>query len=134
MSAWRSYQEEILFNDFDDFDFLLDEFEEFELFSSEIAGRKYQVVPTDEVIAQQDHLTGGQERLLKSVLDKHTILFDRKLGCYTGDKVHLELIDNFTLSWKRAYPVPFTREKAFKDELDAIVKEVSIERFFDTSE
>ena len=62
------------------------------------------------------------------------MLFDGKLGCYTGDEVHLKLIDNFTPSWKRAYPVPFTREKAFKDELDAMVKEGSIERFFDTSE
>ena len=47
-----------------------------------------------EVIAQLDHLTGGQKQLLKKVLDKHTVLFDGKLGCYTGDKVHLELIDN----------------------------------------
>ena len=134
MLAWRSYQEDILFDDFDDFDFLLNEFEEFESYSTKIAGRKYQAVSTDEVIAQVDHLTGGQKRLLKEVLDKHTVLFDGKLGCYTGDKVHLKLIDNFTPSWKRAYPVPFTREKAFKDELDAMVKEGSIERFFDTSE
>ena len=73
--------------------------------------RKYKAVSTDEVIAQLDHLTGGQKQLLKRVLDKHTVLFDGKLGCYTGDKVHLESIDNFTPSWKRAYPVPFTREK-----------------------
>ena len=32
------------------------------------------------------------------------MLFDGKIGCYTGKKVHLELIDNFTPSWKRAYP------------------------------
>ena len=61
--------------------------------------------------AQQDHLKGGQKRLLKSILDKHMVLFDRKLGYYTGDKFHLELIDNFKPSWKRDYPDPFTREK-----------------------
>ena len=68
------------------------------------------------MISQLDHLTGGQKRLLKEVLDKHTVLIDGKLGCYTGDKVHLESIDNFKSSWKRTYSVPFTREKAFKDE------------------
>ena len=86
------------------------------------------------MIAQLDHLTGGQKQLLKNVLDKHTVLFDGKLGCYTGEKVHLELIDNATPSWKRAYPVPFTREKAFKNELDEMVKEKSIERCHEQSE
>ena len=84
--------------------------------------------------AQLGHLTGGQKRLLKEVLDKHTVSFDEKLGCYTGDKVHLEIIDNYKLSWKRAYPVPFTKEKAYKDELDAMVKEGSTERCHDISE
>ena len=111
--AWRSYQEDILFDDFDIdwFDSILDEFEEFNecYATTEIKARKYQAVSTDEVIAQLDHLTGGQKQLLKEVFDKHTVLFDRKLGCYTGEKVHLELIDNAVLSWKRAYPVPFTR-------------------------
>ena len=71
---------------------------------------------------------------MKKVLDKHTVLFDGKLGCYTGKKVHLELIDNATPSWKRAYPVPFTREKAFKNELDEMVKEKTIERCHEQSE
>lgn len=102
----------------------------------EISGRKYQAISPDEVIAQLDHLTGGQKRLLKEALDKYTVLFDGKLGCYTGDKVHLELIDNFKPSWKRAYPVSFTKEEAYKDELDAMVmmKEGSIERFHDISD
>ena len=62
------------------------------------------------------------------------MLFDGKLGCYTGEKVHIESIDSFKLSWKRAYPVPFTREKAFKDELDAMVEENFIKRIFEASE
>ena len=61
------------------------------------------------------------------------MLFNGNLGCYTGDKVHLELINNFKPSWKRVYLVPFTREKAFKDEFDAMVKEGSIEQIFDAS-
>ena len=134
MSAWRSYQKDILFDDIDDFNSLLDEFEEFESYSNEIAGRKYQAVSTDEVIAQLDHLTGGQKKLLKEVLYKHTVLFDGKLGGYTSDKVHLELINNFKPSWMRAYQVPFTKEKAYKDELDAMVKEGSIEKCHEISE
>ena len=92
--------------------------DELESFTAEITGRKYQAVSTKEVIAQQDQLSAEQQQKLKAVLDKHTVLFDGKLGCYTGDKVHLELIDNYTPSWKRVYPVPFTKEKVFKDELD----------------
>ena len=132
------YQEDILFDEvegmfpyFDEID--SDLLDEFEAFTTEITGRKYQAVSTDEVVVQQDHLTGGQKRLLRSVLNKHTILFDGKLGCYTGDKVHLELIDNYTPSWKRAYPVPFTKERVFKDELDLMEDEGTISQIFKPS-
>ena len=80
MFTWMQYQEDILFDEvegmfphFDEID--SDLLDEFEAFTTEISGRKYQAVATEEVVAQQDHLTGGQKRLLKSVLDKHTILF-----------------------------------------------------------
>ena len=60
MLAWRSYQEDILFDDFDidQFNSILDEFEEFNecYATTEIKARKYQAVSTDEVIAQLDHL------------------------------------------------------------------------------
>ena len=64
MLAWRSYQEEILFDDFDFdwFDSILDEFE-FELYATtEIKERKYQAVSTNEVIAQLDHLTALEDK------------------------------------------------------------------------
>ena len=110
MIIWMQYQEDILFDEIEGFladdlvelEFDFDLLDEFESFMADITGRKYQVASTDEVVAQQDHLTGGQKWLLKSVLDKHTVLFDGKLGCYTADKIHLDLIDNFTPSWKRA--------------------------------
>ena len=138
MFTWMQYQEDILFDEvegmflhFDEID--SDLLDEFEAFTTEISGRKYQAVATEEVVTQQDHLTGGQKRLLKSVLDKHTVLFDGKLGCYTGNKVHLELIDNYTPSWKRAYPVPFTKERVFKDELDLMEDEGTLSQFFKPS-
>ena len=132
------YQEDILFDEVDgmfpNFDEInSDLLDEFEAFTTEITGRKYQAVATDEVVAHQDHLTGGQKRLLKSVLDKHTVLFDGKLGRYTGAEVHLELIDNYTPSWKKAYPVPFTKEKVFKDELDLMEDEGTLSRIFKPS-
>ena len=138
MFTWMQYQEDILFDEiegmfphFNEIDSnLLDEFESF---TAEISGRKYQVVSTEEVISQQDQLSAEQKQKLKVVLDKHTVLFDGKLGCYTGDKVHLELIDNYTPSWKRAYPVPFTKEKVFKDELDLMEDEGTISQIFKCS-
>ena len=104
MFTWMQYQEDNLFDEleghfldrFDELEFNFDELNEFESFTSEITGRKYQAVSTEEVIAQQDQLIAEQKEILKSVLDKHIMLFDGKLSCYTGDKVHLELIDNFT--------------------------------------
>ena len=138
MFTWMQYQEDILFDEvegmFPHFDKINSNLlDEFEAFTTEITGRKYQAVSTEEVIAQQDQLSAEQKQKLKSVLDKHTVLFDRKLGCYTGDKVHLELTDNYTPSWKRAYPVPFTKEKVFKDELDLMEDEGTISQIFKPS-
>ena len=106
MFTWMQYQEDILFDkiegsfldDFSDLEFDSNLLDEFESFTAEITGRKYQAVSTEEVIAQQTRLLPEQKKILKSILDKHTVLFDGKLGCYTGDKVHLELIDNYTPS------------------------------------
>ena len=125
------YQEDILFDTIEGMFPHLDEvdcnlLDEFESFTAEITGRKYQAVSTEEVISQQDQLSAEQKQKLKSVLDKYAVLFDGKLGCYTGGKVCLELIDNYTPSWKQAYPVPFTKEKVFKDELDLMEDEDTI--------
>ena len=126
------YQEDILFVEIEgcfhnnEFEFDSNLLDEFESFTTKITGRKYQVVSTEEVISQQDQLSTEQKQKLKSVLDKHTVIFDAKLGCYTGGKVHLESIDNYRLSWKRVYSVPFTKEKVFKDELDLMENEGTI--------
>ena len=93
MFTWVQYQEDILFdeiegsflNNFDELEFDSNLLDEFESFTAEITGRKYQAASTEEVVVKQDHLTGEQKRLLKMVLDKHTVLFDGKLGRYTGN-------------------------------------------------
>ena len=56
MLTWKQYQEDILFDEIEGI--LADNLDEleFELFASEITGRKYQAVSTEEVIAQQDQL------------------------------------------------------------------------------
>lgn len=133
MFTWMQYHKDILFDEIEGIlADILDELE-FKTFALEITGRKYQAVSTEEVIAQHDQLTAEQKQMLKLVLDKHTVLFDGKVGCYTGDKVHLELIDNYTLFWKQAYPVSFTKEKVFKDKLDLMENEGTISWIFKPS-
>jgi hypothetical protein len=125
MIAWSQYQQDMLF---DELEYKMErDFDVMQSFSTEISGRKYEAVSTEEVIREQEHLTEEQRSKLNSGLDKHTVLFDGKLGCYTGNKVHLKLIDNYKPSWKRAYPIPFTKEKVFKEELDAMIEEGTLE-------
>ena len=91
MFTWMQYQEDVLFDELEGS--FADKLEKFESFTTEITGKKYQAISTEEMIAQQKQLT---------------------LGCYTGDKVHLELIDNFTLSWKKAYSSSIYQRKSIQ--------------------
>ena len=58
MFTWMQYQEDILFDEiegsfldeFDDLEFNSNLLDEFEPFTAEITGRKYQAVSTEEVI------------------------------------------------------------------------------------
>ena len=67
-----------------------------------ILERKYQKVTTKEVSDLQEHLTPRQWDQLNDVLNKHTSLFDGKLGFYPHNKFHLDLIDNYNPVFKRA--------------------------------
>ena len=102
----------------DDFDACL--FDEY--FVDKILERKYQKVTTKEVVDLQEHLTPQQREQLNDVLN-NTSLFDGKLGCYPHKKFHLDLIDNYKSVLKRAYLVPYQRERLFKQELDSLVKD-----------
>ena len=56
-------------------------------------------------------------------MEHHKIMFNGKLGYYPHKKFHLNLIDGYWPIFKRPYPVPFSREKLFKMELDELVRD-----------
>ena len=58
-------------------------------------GRAYGEVTTEEVIEHQNHLNEEEKFKLKTVLDKHTVLFDGKLGCYPHEKVSHQSITRY---------------------------------------
>ena len=97
-------------------------------FTSEIIEIKHQKMTTQKVASLQTHLMLQQQCQLQQTLDRCKILFDGRLGYYPYEKVYLELIDDYKLSCKKAYPVPFAREKVFKKELDSLVEDKVIER------
>ena len=91
--------------------------------ADEILERKYQSVSTSEVSNQQDHLTVPRNKLLNEVLSKHKKIFDGQHGLYPDEKCQLELLPQSKPVFKRAYAIPFKRERLFKNELDALVKD-----------
>ena len=97
-------------------------------FSSEIMERKCQEMTTHEVASLQKHLTQQKKCQLQQTLDQQKILIDGKLGCYPYEKVHLELIDDYKPSCKKACPTLFARDKVLKKELDALVEDKVLER------
>ena len=51
---------------------------------------------------------------LQVLLDKHSTLFSKQLGCFNGPPVSLAVKDNAAPKFHRARPVPF----ALKDEVE----------------
>ena len=88
---------------------------------------------TEEVAAEQQHLSTKQQNKLKEVLDKYTGVFDGQMGCYPHEEIHLELIDGAQPVFKKAYPVPFKREEVFKHELDNLVADGVLEKVYTPS-
>ena len=99
-----------------------------ECFADKILEQKYQKVTTREVADLQDHLTQEQRDQLNRVLEKHTSLFDKELGCYPDRKFHLKLIEDYKPVFKKAYLVPYKNEHLFKKELDSLIKDGVLEK------
>jgi hypothetical protein len=67
------------------------------------------------------HLSASQKQELKSVLQCYEELFTGKLGLMPGNPVHLELIDkNLKPHHGKAYPVPQSMLKIFKEEINCL--------------
>jgi hypothetical protein len=83
---------------------------------------KYGKVDTDCAAKQQIHLTPEQQIDLAEVLKDYTPLFNGKLGCYPGCKVHLELNTDAKPFHTRPHPVPENNKAVFKAELERLVQ------------
>ena len=101
-----------------------DEIEDTELYLSKtILERAYHIILPKEVADAQDHMSKDQKKKFEAMLNKHSIVFDGKLGHYPYAKIHIELIDGAQPVHKRAYPVPFQREELFRKELINLIND-----------
>ena len=83
---------------------------------------------TKEIAELQSHLLQQQQEQVSAVLEKHKTLFNRKLSCYPHKKIHIDLVDDYKLVFKKAYPVLYQREQLFKKELESLVKDGVLEK------
>ena len=88
-----------------------------------ILERKYKEVTPAECTAEQDHMNDEEKQKFEKMLNKHKVLFDGKLGYYPHEKLHLQIKQGSKPVHKKPYPVPYTRQNVFKQELDNLVKD-----------
>ena len=93
---------------------------------SEIKTSKYELVPTQDVVDAQQHLSSEQRKDLFQVLDQFQPLFNGnliaqgKLPTFNGPLVSLELIENAKPFQCRPYPIAAKNRDIFKRELDRL--------------
>jgi Retroviral aspartyl protease len=93
--------------------------ENFEGKSPSMLAANYKSTSISEMIPI--HLSAGQKQQLTSVLQCYEELFIGKLGLMPGKPVHLELIDkNIKPYHGKAYPVPQSMLKIFKEEINRL--------------
>ena len=68
-----------------------DEFEDDELFTPNILGRKYQGVTPQEVVDTLTHLELSKRLRLKIILEKYKDVFNGELGCHPTAKINIRL-------------------------------------------
>ena len=84
---------------------------------SNILPAKYEGVESlDAVVSKQDHLSTEEKKKLRSVFEGHDKLFEGKLGCYPGKKIHLDLKPGSKPHHARPYPVPLRHTQLFQNE------------------
>ena len=75
------------------------------------------------MVAKQDHLTTEEKQKLRSAFEGHDELFEGKLGCHPGKKIHLDLKPDAKPHHSRPFPVPFKHQQLFRDEADHLCRE-----------
>ena len=89
---------------------------------NKILDSKYEYVNTHQVAQTLTYLSSNEKDSLTQTLDKYPILFNGKLGLFTQNKVHLDLIDNARPFHSKPYAVPHLHLETFKKELDRLVQ------------
>ena len=90
--------------------------------SSVIKESFYEGANFEEIARSCSHLTAKQQDELLTLLKKFPVLFDGGLGHYKDELIHLEIDPKAPTSTVRAYPVPHSKLKVFKRELDRLVE------------
>jgi hypothetical protein len=93
----------------------------FNCFDNALLESKYEAVDTRLVAQQQLHLDSQKQNDLTEILSHYKQLFNGKLGCFKGPKVHLELTADAKPFHYRPYPVPERNKRVFKLELERLV-------------
>lgn len=91
-------------------------------FAVDIKDTNYEKVNTNQVAANQKHLTKKLRDDLARVFCKYDKLFDSTLGIYPKRKVHFEINPNARHIHAQPYMVAKTHEEAFKKELAHLVE------------
>ena len=90
--------------------------------SDSILAADYQAVDITTVVQNCTHLNPDQQNKLATVLNDFTDMFDGVLRHYPDEEIHLDIDPSVRPHRCRAYPVPRTHLKNFKQELDRLVR------------
>ena len=111
---------------------LIDEIEK-ESHAVTFTATKSTVADINEVVEAQVHLTPAQRAQLLELLQRHTKLFNGKLGCYPHRKFHIDLKPGTKpYHCKAPYPVPVKLAPIVKEELERQVSIGVLERVYES--
>jgi hypothetical protein len=82
---------------------------------------KYTPADLNKIVEECTHLEKDEQKQLLKLLQKFEELFDGSLGTWKTDPINLELEDpNVKPFHAKPYPVPYSQEKRFKDEINRL--------------
>ncbi|XP_031332739.1 uncharacterized protein K02A2.6-like [Photinus pyralis] len=96
-------------------------------FSADTLSKMFHTVNAVQVSNTAQSVT-GTESVLKKLLGKYSVLFDKQIGEMKGEPVSINLKANANIPFFRARPVPFAIKKLVEDEIDNLVREGVLEK------
>ena len=91
--------------------------------AAQIKKRKYGAVSASEVSAEQEHMTASEKKKLENLLKESDVVFDRNLGHYPQEQIHLNLKPGSVSVAQRPYAVAYKNEEVFKEKLEHLYNE-----------